>query len=347
MSTLRLVSLCTGIGMIDYVWSHLLKQAIAGQVEINPYCQALLAERWPDVPKARDIKEITENDPFGAVDVVAGGIPCQPFSNSGKRRGAGDDRHLWPYAFAIVQRKRPTWVLIGNVAGFISLALDLVQADLESAGYQSRAYVLPACAIGAPHIRERVFILAHTSSCRLEISQRATQLSVQSRASGAQGMAHTYSDRQRNRPDQPQRLAGCRGAANTGTYGTQGTLAHSNGQRCEKYNVTPGNGAQGQRARFVETNRADFQPQSGMGRVLDGLADWMDGTSWPALPGESQYEWEPARTIACKVPYHDARLQALGNTIVPQQVYPFLAFIVAYQQGGQNGNETLLTHPVL
>jgi DNA (cytosine-5)-methyltransferase 1 len=157
--TLRLLSLCSGIGMIDYVWSVILKQEIAGQVEINPYCQALLSERWPDVPKSRDLKELTKHDPFETVDVVAGGIPCQPFSGVGKRRGTDDDRHLWPYAFAIVQRHKPTWVLIENVARFAIMALDVVQADLESANYQSQAYVLPACAVGAPHARERVFIL--------------------------------------------------------------------------------------------------------------------------------------------------------------------------------------------
>ncbi len=306
---LRLLSLCSGIGMIDYVWSHMLGQEIAAQVEIKPYCQALLTERWPGVPKVRDIKEVIDGDPFGAVDVVAGGVPCQPFSNSGKRRGTDDNRHLWPSAFAIVQRRKPTWVLIENVVGFVSLALDLVQADLESAGYQSRAYVLPACAIGAPHIRERVFILAHTTSCRLEVSQTTTQLSMQSGSSGTRRMAHSHGDRQWDRTNQPQRLTGSEGTTNTCTDGTQGTLAHAN----RRY--------------------PDGQPQPGMGRELDGLADWMDRTGWPALPGEPQHEWEPARTITRKAPHHDARLEALGNAIVPQQIYPFLKFIVAYEGG--------------
>ena len=325
MSTLRMLSLCTGIGVIDYVWSHILGQAIAGQVEIKPYCQALLTERWPNVPKAQDIKEIADNDPFGTVDVVAGGIPCQPFSTSGKRRGTDDNRHLWPYAFAIVQRKRPAFVLIENVAGFVSLALDLVQTDLESAGYQSRAYVLPACALGAPHIRERVFILAYATGCRLEVSQTTEQLSTQS----GPRMAYTDSHRQRNGQNQPQRIPQCDGAANIGTDTTQGTLAHTHGQRCQKCNAAPGDGATGQCARFVETNRAHWQSQPGMGRELDGLADWMERTGWPALPGESQHEWEPPRTIMRKVPQHDARLEALGNAIVPHQVYPFLKYIVA------------------
>jgi DNA (cytosine-5)-methyltransferase 1 len=330
---LRLLSLCTGIGMIDYVWSIILGQEIAGQVEIKPYCQTLLTERWPDVPKAQDIKELTENDPFGTVDVVAGGIPCQPFSSAGKRRGTDDDRHLWPYAFAIVQRRKPTWVLIENVARFVTMALDLVQADLESAGYQIRAYVLPACAIGAPHIRERVFILAHTTSCRLEVGQTATQLSIQSGSSGTR-MAHSDGNRQWSWQDQPQRITQRDREANTGTDGTQGTLADANSNQCSIqrrriWTNTPSNSQ-----RCKDDTVGNGQPQSGMGRELDGYADWMDRTPWPALPGESQYAWEPPRTIARKVPHHDARLEALGNAIVPQQVYPFLKFIVACQREG-------------
>ncbi len=306
---LRLLSLCSGIGMIDYVWSHMLGQEIAGQVEIKPYCQALLTERWPGVPKVRDIKEVIDGDPFGAVDVVAGGVPCQPFSNSGKRRGTDDNRHLWPSAFAIVQRRKPTWVLIENVAGFVSLALDLVQTDLESADYQSRAYVLPACAVGAPHIRERVFILAHTTSSRSQIRQEATQFSTQSYPSG-DDLADTYSFQQRIQPEQQSQ---CKSTSLSGNDGAQGTLAHSNRQRCQQ--------------------DGDRQPQPGMGRELDGLADWMDRTHWPALPGEPQYEWEPPRTIARRVPHHGARLESLGNAIVPQQIYPFLKFVLEYERG--------------
>ncbi len=106
---------------------------------------------------AWDIREDLHDDPFGAVDIVAGGIPYQPFSVSGRRRGTDDDRYLWP-TFAIIERKQPTWVRIENVTGFVNLALDLVHADLKSKGYKTQAYVLPACGIGTPHERERTFM---------------------------------------------------------------------------------------------------------------------------------------------------------------------------------------------
>nr|MBA2680541.1 DNA cytosine methyltransferase [Ktedonobacteraceae bacterium] len=173
MRRFRLLSLCSGIGVIDYVWSYVLKQEIAGQIEIDPHCIALLTERFPDVPRRSDIKEVAHEDTptdFGTIDLMAGGIPCQPFSSAGKRRGTQDDRHLWPYAFALVQRYRPTWVLIENVTGFVNLALDLVCTDLESEGYSTQAFVLPACAIGAPHERQRVFIVAYAASVRPKVS---------------------------------------------------------------------------------------------------------------------------------------------------------------------------------
>jgi DNA (cytosine-5)-methyltransferase 1 len=353
MRKLRLLSLCSGIGVIDYVWSFLLDQEIAGQVEIDPYCTALLAERWPDVPRRLDIKEVAADEHearvFGDVDVVAGGIPCQPFSEAGKRRGTQDDRYLWPSAFSIVQRYKPSWVLIENVAGFVSLALDLVQTDLESADYQVQAYVLPACAVGAPHERERVFIVAHTTSSRWQECQNTERTYHQPHASGA--LAHTsstgwqttgarqqaiasfqcgkdvaYSDSNRwwQRQDQPQCQPSRESSTDISHDGTQGTLAHAHPSGLQIGNGCPG---QAWAPTSVDGCLAG-QSQSRMGRSFDGFADWLDRTQWPSPPGQPQKAWEPARTVTTKVPHRAVRIKALGNAIVPQQIYPFLRFIV-------------------
>ncbi|MBA3827104.1 MAG: DNA cytosine methyltransferase, partial [Ktedonobacterales bacterium] len=135
---------------------------IAGQVEIDPHCRAILTKNYPNVKRMKDIKHVRGNE-FGKIDLVAGGIPCQPFSLSGEQRGTEDDRHLWPEAARIIARIRPTWVLIENVANFLPMVLDLVQTDLESQGYEVWAAVLPACAVEAPHIRERAIIVAHAN----------------------------------------------------------------------------------------------------------------------------------------------------------------------------------------
>ncbi len=102
---------------------------------------------------------------MGAVDLVTGGFPCQPFSSAGKRLGTEDDRHLWPDMLRVIRESRPRWIIGENVAGLLTwdggLVLEMVLADLESAGYEAGAFVIPACALNAPHRRDRVWIAAH------------------------------------------------------------------------------------------------------------------------------------------------------------------------------------------
>jgi DNA (cytosine-5)-methyltransferase 1 len=96
------------------------------------------------------------------LDLITGGYPCQPFSLAGKRMGAEDDRHLWPYIAALVADLKPRRCLFENVYGHVSMGLDAVLSDLEALGYACGAVVVPACAVGAPHRRDRVWILADT-----------------------------------------------------------------------------------------------------------------------------------------------------------------------------------------
>lgn len=332
MKKLRMLSLCSGIGAIDYVWSFILGQDIAGQVEIDPYCTAVLATHWPTVPRYSDIKEVAadagRDDTIGAVDIVAGGIPCQPFSSAGKRRGTQDDRYLWPYAFSIVQRFRPTWVLIENVAGFVNLALDLVQTDLESAGYQVQAYVLPACAVGAPHIRERVFIVAYASGLRRKMCTSTERSHSTPDSSDTRVLPDANDCRCWERQDQQKYQLGSNGTSEPGTYGAQGVVANSDASGLSVRNWCPPLG----RAPATAYGCPSGQFEPGMGRSLDGAADWLDLTPWPASPGQ-QEPWEPPRIIAVRRdPTRARRLKALGNAIVPQQIYPLLYSIVALEQ---------------
>ena len=128
--------------------------------EIDPFCRRVLARHWPDVPCFEDITRLRGAD-IGPVDVICGGFPCQPWSVAGQRRGAEDDRHLWPQMARLVSEIRPAWVIGENVAGFIRLGLDQSISDLEALGYTCRPFVVPACAVGAPHRRDRVWIVAH------------------------------------------------------------------------------------------------------------------------------------------------------------------------------------------
>lgn len=102
-------------------------------------------------------------DPGPAVDVVAGGFPCQPVSDAGRKAAQQDPRWLWPGMRDIVAALRPTWVIGENVPGLLRRGLALVHADLERLGYRVRTGTITACAMGAPHARERLFILAHAA----------------------------------------------------------------------------------------------------------------------------------------------------------------------------------------
>lgn len=128
--------------------------------EIEPYASSILKRHWPDVPNLGDIRNVRGIK----CDLITGGFPCQPFSSCGPQRGRYDARHLWPEMLRVIGESRPTWVLGENVAAIDSVALGDVLADLEAEGYQVRAFGIPACAVGAWHIRERRWILAHSAS---------------------------------------------------------------------------------------------------------------------------------------------------------------------------------------
>jgi len=133
-------------------------------VEQDPYCQAVLKHHWPDVPVLGDIRSVQGPDLPIRPDVICGGFPCQPFSQAGKQRAQDDPRHLWPEMFRLIRECRPTWVVGENVIGLVQLGLDEVLSDLESEGYATRTFNIPACAVGAPHIRQRLWIVAHADS---------------------------------------------------------------------------------------------------------------------------------------------------------------------------------------
>jgi len=135
--------------------------------EIEDFPRKVLAKNFPGVPIHRDIRELNGSD-YAAVDLITGGYPCQPFSLAGKRKGTEDDRHLWPEMRRVIAQARPAWIVAENVTGHITLGLDQVLTELECEGYAARAIVVPACATGAPHRRDRVWIIAHAKGERLQ-----------------------------------------------------------------------------------------------------------------------------------------------------------------------------------
>ena len=162
----------------------------------EPYAQAVLKKHWPDVPCHKDICEV-RGDLYAGVTLLTGGFLCQPFSVAGKQGGKGDDRYLWPEMFRIICEARPAWIIGENVAGIVNLALDQVHTDLEAEGYEVESLIIPACAVDAPHRRDRVWIvarhLAYTNSRqRIECESEGQQIYVS--GEGSQRVSQDVAD---------------------------------------------------------------------------------------------------------------------------------------------------------
>lgn len=136
-----------------------------GFAEIEPYPSAVLKKHWHGIPNAGDVRNVTEGG-FGGVDIITGGFPCQPFSFAGDRRGDSDERFLWPELVRICGELLPPFAFFENVPGLLCIdqgrTFNRVLSDLCSLGYDCLWNCVPACAVGANHIRDRVWILAYS-----------------------------------------------------------------------------------------------------------------------------------------------------------------------------------------
>lgn len=130
--------------------------------EKDKFCQKVLAKHWPETPCFKDIKEM-KYIPY--VDLITAGFPCQPFSVAGKQKGKEDERYLWPQTLRIIKSSRPNWIILENVPGIIR-HIDTILKDLETEDYDWRAYLIPASTIGAPHKRERLWVIANHNRIR-------------------------------------------------------------------------------------------------------------------------------------------------------------------------------------
>jgi DNA (cytosine-5)-methyltransferase 1 len=164
---MRCIDLFAGIGGFSLAARWMGWETVAW-CEWNEFGQKVLRHHFP---KAEGFGDITKTDftkYANRIDIVTGGFPCQPYSLAGKRKGKEDERHLWPEILRAIREIQPRWVVGENVFGLINwgggLVFHEVQADLEAEGYEVWAYVLPACAVNAPHRRDRVWFVAHRNN---------------------------------------------------------------------------------------------------------------------------------------------------------------------------------------
>ena len=327
-------SLFSGIGGLDLGLERAGMNVI-WQSEIDPYACKVLAKHWKDVPNHGNIKEINWGDVVRP-DVICGGYPCQPFSTAGKRNGADDSRHLWPWVREAISELRPQYAILENVRGHITLGLSEVLGELASIGYDAEWQIVSANSVGAPHLRERIIILAYPNSGRQQERQSEAQPNV-----GLGGSSESSTDTIRELADadsgrcvyrQPQIFTAERwlnalsliGSGSTDVANT--TQQHSNGQ----FNNTR-NSAQPQKiSQFGDSsgtqNVANTDSASGQQQQERSICQSHTG-------GRSWWEVEPdVGRVAHGIPSRVDRLRGLGNAVVPQVAELIGRMVVDYDR---------------
>ena len=291
------LDLCSGIGGFALAARWMGWHTI-GFAEIDPFASKVLEKHWPGVPNHGDIANV----PAGIeADIITAGFPCQPYSCAGKRLGAEDDRAIWPLVVEIVKRVNPVWCVFENVAGFIGMALDDVLSDLDEEGYEVGTVVLPACAVNAPHRRDRVWIVAHSKSNRMERPKRENRQSEIQGRMDTIGKGEVVADAEsigsgsfRDEIDESWRT--------NRIGGSRPSISDSDRQPSE-WATKPRTGI----------------AQSRLGRVADGLPGGMDRH----FDREPEHIPRVARGVKDRV----SRLKALGNAIVPQVAFEIFSAI--------------------
>ena len=163
---MRVGSLFAGIGGLDLGLERAGMRTV-WQVEIDPYCRSVLERHFPDAVRYEDVRDCGAHN-LEPVDLICGGFPCQPVSVAGARKGDEDERWLWPEFARIVREVKPRWVLVENVPGLRSIddgrLFGEVLRDLAGCGYACEWNRVSAASVGAPHLRERVFIVGYADS---------------------------------------------------------------------------------------------------------------------------------------------------------------------------------------
>jgi len=286
-------SLFSGIGGFDLA-SQWMGWENVFQVEIDPFCQKVLEKNFPRVKRYGDIKEFNGTKYRGTVDIISGGFPCQPFSVAGKRKGKADDRFLWPEMLRVIREVNPSFIVGENVTGIIGLALEQVLSEVEAEGYYTETFIIPACAVNAPHRRDRVWIIAYRAGERCGEAGPSICRSTKrdNRDGGEQSSTNTN---QLNGDVSGFRTSQIPFKQTPGVWEDIITNTHSD-QRCERWMYSS------------ESEKAERHVGS-----FNSRDDWK---AWEDFPTQS-----PICGRNDGVSNRVDRIKSLGNAIVPQIAY--------------------------
>lgn len=320
---LRVLDLFSGIGGFSLGLERAGMRTVAF-CECDPFARRVLAKHWPGVPCYDDVRTLTAArlaaDGIGAVDVICGGFPCQDISVAGKGAGlAGERSGLWVEFARVIGEVRPRYVIVENVAALLGRGHGEVLGDLAALGYDAEWHCIPAAAVGAPHRRDRVWIIGADADRGGFQGERIAQHGDEQGASGREpdGLG---SRRRREGPsdasDAVRVNAGWRPAEDPRPTNAR------DGERPQRQRIRPESRAMGgvasdpsrERMEGNWTARIEIALASRLARLLgrdDAGAFWRDGPPCPPLRGMD--DGIPARLDG-------PRLRALGNAVVPQVV---------------------------
>lgn len=388
---MRHASLFSGIGAPELA-AHWLGWENAFHCEINPFCKQVLNYWFCNSKSYDDITKTDFREWQGKIDVLTGGFPCQPFSVAGRRKGAEDNRYLWPEFKRAIREIKPPWIIGENVAGILSMVqlgkevdlesksssgkereqeqeyvVETICKDLEAEGYTVQPVVIPACAVGAPHRRDRVWFIANNDSFRLSKDGDGQYAN--------EGKSHKEWASERNNTQQPAEPVGIWGASSYSSSSGQFNWScdwterpiYSNQERnaqkseskrfeweCRTRETIPFDehaysdrleGRFNQNATFTPTN------ESAWGNTC-GLRYWQNFPTQPPICGgddgisnlldiDSVFKGVRYTQRSTYNRWRTEAIKAYGNAMVPQVIYQIYKFINDIEN-----NETG-THPNL
>jgi len=310
-------SLFSGIGGFDLAadwagWENIF------HCEINPFCQKVLNYYWPKAISHDNIKTTDFTVYRGTINILTGGFPCQPYSSAGKRLGKEDERHLWPEMLRAIREIQPRWIVGENVFGIVNwsggLVFDEVQADLEAEGYEAQAFILPACAVNAPHRRDRVWFIAHTA----RFDDRRNPEEISSSNGGQNGKSFPkFGSSSKIFTSNTTRSTNNKFKVNDRKQSNRFTIDFSS-------NATSSN-PRNPRLQGNEQHSAFNEGETGQ-HTPRPTAEFCKNGNWEQFPTQppvcSGDDGFPAGLAGITIPKHrQERLKAYGNAIVPQIAY--------------------------
>lgn len=303
MEKLRHGSLFSGIGGFDLAaewmgWENVF------HCEWNEFGQKVLKHYWPNAESFSDITKTDFTKYYGTVDIITGGFPCQPYSSAGKRKGKEDERHLWPEMLRAIREVSPRFVVGENVRGLTNwnggLVFDEVCAELESLGYQVAPVIIPACSVGAPHKRERIWFVAYASESRHESRSKHSRYTeekykriIRSSSNGVATNSESYTN---TKQLQTYRKGKNRLTINDGINGITADSTSPGGRQNNRFRKSGLNDKKSKK-----NNWNNFPTQHPVCGGDDGFPGELDGVTFPKWRNES--------------------IKAYGNAIVPQVAY--------------------------